>query len=148
MHYLHLSYLTSRNIKILLSVLLCAFMVGCTSTNDITQYETMENKYYHGYISENYTHTEFTTFNQKSVKRPALSDHHLLMSLLNRPMTADQAMMIAFEQERASYNPYYTNYAVEIRGDKSSDESNRRVVSVYSTLISQDLNAVSIQAPN
>ena len=134
-------------IKLIMSIFLCTFIVACSSKNENAHYEIIENNYYHGYVKDNYTQTQFTTFTHKSVKKPAYSDHQLMMSLLNRPMTADQAMMIAFEQERASYYPYYGDFSVKIKGEKSSDELTNSSGNAYSKLISQDLNAVNIQAP-
>jgi hypothetical protein len=70
------------------------------------------------------------------------------MSLLNRPITADQAMMLAFEQDRADYSNSFSSYTVEIKGGKNTDESNYRADNPYTQLISQDVNAVNISAPN
>jgi hypothetical protein len=70
-----------------------------------------------------------------------------MMSLLNRPITADQVMMLAFAQERANDTNNFANYvnnAVMIKGDKTSDNSSGRTEYVYAQLISQDINAVSI----
>ena len=70
-----------------------------------------------------------------------------MMSLLNRPVTADQAMMLAFAQQRTYNQNAYSSYAVEIKGAKSADGSERRTEHAYAKLISLDINAVSISAP-
>ena len=52
-----------------------------------------------------------------------------MMSLLNRPTTADQVMMLAFAQERTNDTntlTHYVNNAVMIKGDKTSDNSSSR----------------------
>ena len=41
-----------------------------------------------------------TTPKVEIVKKPLIADHHLMMSLLNRPVTEDQKMMLAFAQQR------------------------------------------------
>jgi len=148
MFYLNLSNLNLSTIKSGVSLLLCLFLFACSSTEEVSNNYFSDNGYSHGYVSENFSHTYFTPTNKNTAKKSMHSDHHLMMSLLNRPMTADQAMMIAFEQERASYSHSYSNYAVEIKGEKSSDTSNYRANNAYTKLISQDINAVSISAPN
>jgi len=105
-----------------------------------------DNGYARGFISENF-HTQFTAANKDTIKKPLSSDHQLMMSLLNRSMTGDQAMMMAFAQQRASYGGAFSNYAVEIKGDKSSDTSNLRSTNAYAKLISQDIHAVRVGAP-
>ena len=79
-------------------------------------------------------------------KKPLVSDHHLMMSLLHRPITEDQKMMLAFAQQRQRYsNDIFVN-AVSIRGPKASDENTSRTQHVYAALIERDVNAVSIVA--
>tara|TARA_R110000744_G_scaffold96621_1_gene186701 strand:+ start:6017 stop:6370 length:354 start_codon:yes stop_codon:yes gene_type:complete len=89
-------------------------------------------------------------------KKPLISDHYLMLSLLNRGMTQDQQMMLAFAAHRASYqSPYFVN-AVEIRGPKNnayndslkSEYTTKRPTHSYSKLIAQDFNSVQISGPN
>jgi hypothetical protein len=80
------------------------------------------------------------------VKKPLLSDHHLMMSLLNRPVTEDQKMMLAFAKQRESYSSDMFVNAVSIRGPKESDIDTSRVQHVYAALIERDVNSVSIIA--
>lgn len=79
----------------------------------------------------------------KLTKKPLVSDHHLLMSLINRPVTADQQIMLAFEKQRESnYNDIFVN-AVSIKGPKLIDNS--EPLYFYNHIINNDVNAVSIQ---
>lgn len=148
MYYLNLPHLNLKTIKHSVSLLLCILLCACSSTEELTNDYFSENNYEHGYIKENFSHTQFSPVNKNTIKKVMSSDHQLMMSLLNRPVTADQAMMIAFEQERARYSHYFSNYAVEIKGDKNSDKVNNRAENAYTKLISQDINAVNISAPN
>lgn len=106
-----------------------------------------DNGYTRGFVNENFSHTQFTPTNGNSIKKPLPSDHHLMMSLLNRPMTADQAMMLAFAKERESYHSPFSNDGVEIKGERYPDEPSTRSRHAYAHLISQDINAVTISAP-
>jgi hypothetical protein len=89
-------------------------------------------------------------------KKPWLSDHHLIMSLLNREMTQDQQMMLAFAEQRENYQSIYFVNAVNIRGPKSdeyNDDFNDKYTTTrpknsYSKLIAQDFNSVQISGPN
>jgi hypothetical protein len=135
-------------IKSSVSLLLCFFLFACSSTENVNNNLFSEAGYARGYISENFSHTHFIPTNKNSIKKAMPSDHHLMLSILNRPMTADQAMMLAFEQERFNYSGTYANYAVEIKGEKSSDTLNFRSENRYSKLISQDVNSIRISAPN
>jgi len=143
MYSLNLSYLNLPTIKNSISLFLCLFLFACSSTEKFSNNYFSDNGYARGFINENF-HNQFTTANRDTIKKPLPADYQLMISLLNRPMTGDQAMMIAFAQERASYNIY----GVEIKGEKSSDESNTRTENAYTKLISQDINAISISAPN
>lgn len=81
----------------------------------------------------------------KLVKKPLVSDHYLLMSLVNRPMTADQQMMLAFEKQREShYGDVFVN-AVNIKGPKSTDNSTP--LNFYDLLINNDMNSITIKGP-
>jgi predicted transcriptional regulator len=130
------------------SLLLCFFIVACSSTEQVNNDLFSEKGYARGFINEKFSHTHFIPTNKNSIKKPMLSDHHLMLSLLNRPMTVDQAMMLAFEQERVNYGNTFANYSVEIKGEKGSDELNYRSENRYSKLIAQDINSINISAPN
>lgn len=149
---LNLSYLNLSTIKKSISLLFCLSLFACSSTEQVN-YATSNNNFFddgysRGFVNDNFSHTQFTPINKNMIKKAMNSDHQLMMSLLNRPVTADQAMMLAFEQERANYSYPFSNYAVEIKGDKSSDKSNNRANNAYAKLISQDINAVNIIASN
>jgi hypothetical protein len=82
----------------------------------------------------------------KIEKKPLISDHHLMMSLLHRPVTEDQKMMLAFAQQRERYtNDIFVN-TVSIKGPKASDENTNRTQHVYAALIERDVNSVMIIA--
>jgi hypothetical protein len=79
-------------------------------------------------------------------KKPLISDHHLMMSLLHRPVPEDQKMMLAFAQQRERYsNDIFVN-TVSIKGPKLSDENTSRAQHIYAALIERDVNSVSIVA--
>jgi len=82
---------------------------------------------------------------EKLVKKTLVSDHYLLMSLLNRPIPADQQMMLAFAKQReVEYGAIFVN-AVSIKGPKFIDNSNS--LNTYSSLISNDVNSIGLQGP-
>ncbi len=90
--------------------------------------------------------TTFACSSTKTVKiekKPLVSDHYLMMSLLNRPMTGDQKLMLAFAQQQDEYQqeamPIFVN-AVMITGEKST----RRNQNIYTDLIAKDINAIRI----
>ncbi len=90
--------------------------------------------------------TTFACSSTKTVKvekKPLISDHYLMMSLLNRPMTGDQKLMLAFAQQQDEYQqeamPIFVN-AVMITGEKST----RRNQNIYTDLIAKDINAIRI----
>ena len=87
-----------------------------------------------------------TTPKIEIVKKPLISDHHLMMSLLNRPVTEDQKMMLAFAQQREKYSNAIFINSVSIKGPKDSDENPHRTQHVYAALIERDVNSVSIIA--
>lgn len=137
-------------VKKSISLFLCLTLFACSSTEQVNNEPLADNSYAQYYDSSNFPHSQFTPISKHSIKKPLNSDHQLMMSLLNRPITADQAMMLDFAQERARYTSSYSNYAdngVMIKGDKISDNSSNRTEHVYAQLISQDINAVSISAP-
>lgn len=131
-------------------LLLCLTLFACSSTEQVPSSQLLDNDYFQGYVSTNFPHSQFTPINKDSIKKPLNSDHQLMMSLLNRPITADQAMMLAFAQERSSYVNTLANYSYDgviIKGDKASDSSRNRTKHVYAQQITQDINSVSINAP-
>lgn len=81
----------------------------------------------------------------KLTKKPLVSDHYLLMSLINRPVTADQQMMLAFAKQRETdYGDVFVN-AVSIKGPKFIDNSTP--TNMYSRLIANDRNSIQLQGP-
>lgn len=145
-----MSPLNLTTIKKSVSLLLCLTLFACSSTEQVRNNELPESSYGQGYVDTNFPHSQFTPISKMSIKKPSNSDHQLMMSLLNRPMTADQAMMLAFAQERASYaNTFanYTNNGVIIKGDKDSENPSNRTKHAYAQYIAQDINSVLISAP-
>jgi hypothetical protein len=137
-------------VKRSIGLLLCLSLFACSSTEQVNNEQLSDNSYAQHYNSSNFPHSQFTPISKHSIKKPLNSDHQLMMSLLNRPMTDDQVMMLAFAQERARYASSYSHYAsnaVMIKGDKASDSSSNRTGHAYAQLISQDINSVSISAP-
>ncbi len=142
--------LNLSNIKKAASLVFCTTLFACSSTEQANNEQLSDNAYSQNYITTSFSHSQFSPINKDSIKKPLNSDHQLMMSLLNRPMTADQAMMLSFAEERARYAnnfPNYANNGIAIKGSKSSDSSSSRTKHVYAQLISQDINAVSISAP-
>ncbi|QBG35148.1 hypothetical protein [Litorilituus sediminis] len=131
-----------KNVTLLIALLSSFILSACGSTQAVSQHDNMQNNYY----TSQFNHTSFTTYNKDSVKKQLSSDHELMMSLLNRPMTQDQAMMLAFAQQRESYQHNGSATGVAIRGDKASDD-NQQYHHAYQTLIAQDSNSVIISAP-
>ena len=148
MYFLNFSNFNLSAIKKSMSILFCLSLFACSSTEQVSHNYFIDDGYYQGFVRENFAHTQFTSINENTIKKTMNSDHQLMMSLLNRPITTDQAMMLAFEQDRANYSNPFSNYGVEIKGDKSSDKSNNRAENVYTKLILQDINAINISAPN
>ena len=106
-----------KNILTLMTIIFTLLLTACSSTNNV-----------------------------KIERKILTSDHHLMMSLLNRPVTEDQKMMLAFAQERESYrNEMFVN-AVSIKGPKFTDNNNNRVQHIYAALIERDINSVIIIA--
>jgi len=106
-----------KNILTLLVILFSLLLTGCSATPKV-----------------------------ETVKKPLISDHHLMMSLLNRPVTEDQRMMLAFAQQRERYtNDIFVN-TVSIKGPKDSDVDTSRTQHVYAALIERDANSVRIIA--
>jgi len=109
-------------VNLFVFVLISFFTVGCASTSN--------------------------PYLVKVEKRALISDHHLMMSLLNRPITKDQQIMLAFADQQAQYqsNTRFVN-AVAIVGEKPSALSNIRPSNSYTTLITNDLNAIRLNGP-
>ncbi|MEW6982602.1 hypothetical protein AAD001_08105 [Colwelliaceae bacterium 6471] len=86
----------------------------------------------------------------KTVKlddKPVTSDLQLAHSLLNRPMTADHIMMIAFANTREEYareNNLPFEY-VSIRGNKFDDAITERPA--QDLLVINDTHAISLLGP-
>lgn len=87
---------------------------------------------------------------QEIEKRPLISDHYLMMSLLNRPVTEDQKLMLAFARVQDEYqqqlSPVFVN-AVMIKGEKSEQSSNQRPTYLYQDLIAKDVNSIRMSGP-
>ncbi|SEK83013.1 hypothetical protein SAMN05216262_10356 [Colwellia chukchiensis] len=89
-----------------------------------------------------------STSPQGMVKKKALiSDHHLMLSLLNRPISQDQQMMLAFARQRAQLQSPYFVHAISIKGPKQQATATKSVAHHYSALIAQDFNSVQISGP-
>jgi len=86
----------------------------------------------------------------KIEKKPLISDHYLMMSLLDRPMTQDQQLMLAFAKQQDTYQqthmPMFVN-AVMIKGERTQDTSSQRSSGIYSSLIANDINSISVTGP-
>jgi Tfp pilus assembly protein PilE len=97
------------------------------------------------YHASNFERVEFNSANENTIKKSFASDYHLMASLLNRPMTADQAMMLAFSKQSQTQNKTtaFVNF-VSIRGDKLLENQSSDKTDQYSTLIANDINAVTI----
>jgi len=109
-----------KNLPILIAILLVSLLSACSSTSKVA-----------------------------IEKKPLISDHHLMLSLLNRTMTEDQQMMLAFADQRASFQAIYFVNAVDIKGPKNDEYSiTNRAKHNYSNLIAQDFNSVQISGPN
>ena len=80
-------------------------------------------------------------------KKPLVSDHYLMLSLLNRPMTQDQQMILAFTEQRENNQSLYFVNAIAIKGAKNEEQTTRAQHN-YSSLIAQDFNSVQIFGPN
>ncbi|OKY25531.1 hypothetical protein BI291_15885 [Thalassotalea sp. PP2-459] len=83
-------------------------------------------------------------------KKPLVSDHELMMSLLDRPITTDQRIMLAFAnyQTELQHTLDTTTFVrpISITGTSSSKQSNY-IPNYYQTLIANDINATVIRGP-
>jgi hypothetical protein len=95
-----------------------------------------------GYYNNDSPKKDFIT-TPNSRKKPASSDHQLMLSLLNREIPQDQLMMLAFAS-RESYKGFDNNEGIKVKGAYSQDAINSRVKSKYSHFIAEDKNAVAI----
>lgn len=150
MYFLNTRNLHWVTIKNSLSLLFCTFLFACGSTKQVNTEIFSENGYFdtRGFTNEKFYDIKFNDMNKDIFQKVPRTDHQLMMTLLNRPVSEDQAMMIAFEQERVNYSHHSSYYGVTVKGDKSTDEINDRAGNVYSDLIAKDINAVMISAPN
>jgi len=125
----------------------CLLLSACSSTQ--TDYSDNKSIMNNGYYANNMTSNNTTGFylTRKSVQKKALvSDHHIMISLLNRSVTADQAMMQQFEANREQYANSYFMPQVTIKGEKSTDKNQSRAQHAYANFIEQDINSVRISA--
>lgn len=139
-----------------LSLICCLALTACSSTqnsySDSSLLNTSNTPINNGYYAKSFTATTtvFEAHSADSVKKAAFSDHQLMLTLLNRPITADQAMMQNFERERAQYAHSYYAQKVEIKGDRNSDNhsqnTQKRAQHAYAHLINQDINSVAISS--
>jgi hypothetical protein len=126
-------------------ILFTSLLFSCSSTDSL-----LSDKKTITYYDSSFEKTVFSPITSVAMKKPLGSDHQLMMALLNRPITADQAMMLAFTQQRADkINPVNStaslvNY-VDIKGEKMKVQ--QRPTNLYSTLIAKDINAIKIMAP-
>lgn len=151
MYFLSVRYLNCVTIRNYLCLLSSIFLFACSTTKHISTQNYSENNYYiddYSYSNVEFYNRKLTDMNQNTQQSIPHSDHHLMMALLNRPVTADQAMMIAFEQERINYTGAFANYGVEIKGNKHNNKVGYRANNLYSDLILHDINAVNITAPH
>lgn len=128
---------------ILISTLVCA--CGSTSKHSLNTDVNTELK--NGYYQSQFSHNSFSLSNHKTIKKSNTSDHHLMLSLLNRPMTEDRKMMLAFAKQRARYLPVQLAQGIQIKGDVKQDSNGTNELP-YTVLIAQDSNAINIIAPN
>ena len=131
-----------KYLKIIFCLFACSSLLACSSTSQVN--------------TSDFEHTEFVETNSVTIKKPLRSDHDLMLTLLNRPMTADQAMMLAFAKQRDSQhksllasNGVFVDY-VSIKGDKKDDVAEnkfKRPTNKFSLLIANDINSIAITAP-
>lgn len=115
-------------------VLCLSVLVGCSSTAN-KDYQVLEREY---------------------SKKPLVSDLHLKVALLNRPVPQDQQMMLAFAKQRELITEQYPELAyvpgVSIRGSKEQDNKAQYVNAGYQGLkvnefVATDVNAISLVGP-
>ncbi len=128
----------------LCSIVCCLALSACSSTQD--SYSDSNSRLNNGYYANQFTKTAFEEQSANTEKKPPASDHELMITLLNRPMTADQAMMERFERERAQYAHSFSIQRVAIKGERSSDKTQERAQHAYAHLINKDNNSIEITA--
>lgn len=156
MYYLGIRDLNWLSIKNSGCLLCCMFLFACSTTTQVNTQrfsdKTYDTRFQHDHINEQFYNTYSSRIKTSIEQRVQPSDHQLMMSLLNRPVTEDQAMMLALKQERmnytSSYSSSFTSYGVQIKGEKSNRNINHRATNFYSKLLLQDRNAVNIIAPH
>jgi hypothetical protein len=121
-----------KPLKIIGLILVSLTLFSCSNTAD-------------KYQMSNFEQMEVKPLNGNTIKKSFHSDHHLMMSLLNRPITADQALMLAFVKPALSLNKAtaFVNF-ISIKGDGSLEIKSNNRKSQYLGLIVKDNNSVSI----
>lgn len=102
----------------------------------------------------------YSLIEKSESKRPLISDYHLKMSLIDRPIPKDQLMMLAFAEQRMSYQHLSNDVQapdklvnvsyVSIKGDKQTSDNNEEFYKTFRTtdsLIYKDRNAISLLGP-
>jgi len=128
-----------KSLKIIGPILVALSLFSCSNTAHLSK-EPMVN-----YHQSTFEKTIFKPVNEDTVKKSFSSDHYLMMSLLNRPMTADRRMMLAFTQQEQNKTSALVNF-VSIRGDnkQENNQNHNSPVNQYSALIAKDINSISI----
>ena len=123
-----------KSVNYILVLLSVFFVVGC-STTKVDHYSVIE---------------------KQEGKRALISDYHLKMSLIDRPIPQDQLMMLAFAEQRMNYQQLAqsteapdalvnVNY-VSIRGNREESDTSEGYSSP-DILIYEDRNAISLIGP-
>ena len=105
---------------------------GCSSTQNI---QTMAMK------------------QKTSKKKPLISDHYLMMTLLDRPIPEDQKIMLAFANYQDNYQQTYNQtpdllvHPIMIKGEYHPQESKKNTHNIYQNLIIKDNNAIRLNGP-
>ena len=109
----------------ILVVCVSFFALGCATTNQPLSYQMS---------------------NTNHDKRPLVSDHHLMLAMLNRPITADQQLMRSFTRDNTQPSALFVN-PIAIIGSEQLPQTSHNSVDEYSKLIAKDRHAVSIRGP-
>ena len=137
--------------KILTILVISFFFViasGCSSTHTVNTQSAI-------YSTSGFQPVHHQTAQFKNIeKKPLLSDHYLMMSLLDRPVTEDQKLMLAFAsvQNSAQQNDYpqvpsiFVN-TVMIKGAYIQHDRKNYSNNIYQRLIAKDINAISLSGP-
>lgn len=89
------------------------------------------------------SHTTDKNLASSIAQKTAVSDHQMMVTLLNRPLTKDHQMMLSLRNSHLEDNQQY----VLIKGEKNTDESFQRVTHPYQRQIKDDQNSVLIAPP-